>query len=904
MRTHLSQLERIIHQTRNQMMLANAIQQFARAFGVTILACILLVILDRVFDWEMSIWIYCMIVGLAMPLAMSHAIVHRPTLMDAARRLDEVFPTRNQIGSAWELHSSLAEPTNAPPNDDTTRAFQNLLMEQAQIRITHLSARRTVRYDWQKIYTVDLVFMVLATSAYLLIPSLSSYLPQSAEATRIALLQEERARAAALIASAANELTNQEETTDPNKPLDPINDENQADSDDEVNPIAAQAAKTLQQLADQLTSAEDDTTVDDRDDGNPTEAIADAASTLQQLAEDLDEAAEQDELAHQEVMEQFTGLDDLPSPTSSDTSSPEIPRQLVDELREALRDGDLPRAMDEIDQIQKELKDMSPDERESIAQLLEQASRDLQPPQESQTSSEDSTSLPNTTEDVEQPTVDSQDRPDPESLDQPATEADSFSDPKTTGTTDQSDDSDDDTSNSSTDPNESSDLEKDSPDAAPADSENSNEAPNESSEDHSPEENSGESSGEFSEQMKEWAKAIRKENEPSPSDETQTPKESPSGDHDNPKTESVQSNDAPSELTREDKTEQQDPNNESASEASESEQDQQERTSSTQDSESENTEHQTSREMDHSQESEEPDSAGTENNTNSEPKTSTTSQEDDATAKHESGEQVEPNQIPEDDKDQPSHGSESDSLKPGEVPQNESQSDAQPSPQKTAAERAEDLRESLEKLDNLKRSAEQNRELSDDMREKAQQLWEQMSPEERQELQRWAAEQGQHNDDPTTSGQETTPEDRRPPSAASDDPNATDPNNGNGVGSESSDTNAPIADGRSKGRDFDVEDVDARTEEQRQRAANQVLSEWLDEDDLGSVEPKANGASNSPRRRAQQQAAQAIERALNDEGVSPRYRELLRRWSKRLARNQYQKDDSAKQQPSEEKQDE
>ncbi|MBL1216071.1 MAG: hypothetical protein D8M59_01085 [Planctomycetes bacterium] len=183
------------------------------------------------------------------------------------------------------------------------------------------------------------------------------------------------------------------------------------------------------------------------------------------------------------------------------------------------------------------------------------------------------------------------------------------------------------------------------------------------------------------------------------------------------------------------------------------------------------------------------------------------------------------------------------------------------------------LREELERIGKWQDQAGKRREVSKEMQDKARELLEQLSPEEREELERWARdlarEQGQ---EPGLPGQDA----------------------GSDVGPPSG-----LQQGGTPDRDYDVVDLDARPEPGDGQGTGDpeprdelTLSRWYrDPSDVPTDEDgqaiQGDTSGGGPEGGAQmnqllKEAADAIERAVNQEAVAPKYRDFLRKWAKRV----------------------
>lgn len=163
------------------------------------------------------------------------------------------------------------------------------------------------------------------------------------------------------------------------------------------------------------------------------------------------------------------------------------------------------------------------------------------------------------------------------------------------------------------------------------------------------------------------------------------------------------------------------------------------------------------------------------------------------------------------------------------------------------------LEEALRRLSERRGDAQRQREVSEELRDRARRLAEQMTPEQREQIERWAR-------------QRAAEEERDARSGAAGDPSGSD--------GESAGPFDPLE------RPYDLEEVDLRDPDTAMPEDEDytVLAEWLRD----NGREMAPGVDNDAVRSSARRAAEATERALNEESIGPRYRDLIRRWADRL----------------------
>lgn len=186
----------------------------------------------------------------------------------------------------------------------------------------------------------------------------------------------------------------------------------------------------------------------------------------------------------------------------------------------------------------------------------------------------------------------------------------------------------------------------------------------------------------------------------------------------------------------------------------------------------------------------------------------------------------------------------------GEQAETDGPGEQPPQPPPTIGDRARNVREILEEIDRSGRFADRDQEISQEMRDAAKELLEQMSPQEREEIARWAAQKAREME-------------------------------GGGPGDMSpglsSNRSLPTQAIDSPPFDFETDEVDLVNRDEG--VNDRVIAEMY-----GPEEPRPQGEIDRHPMAARQvrEAAQAIERALNEEAIPARYRTLIRNWARRL----------------------
>jgi len=196
------------------------------------------------------------------------------------------------------------------------------------------------------------------------------------------------------------------------------------------------------------------------------------------------------------------------------------------------------------------------------------------------------------------------------------------------------------------------------------------------------------------------------------------------------------------------------------------------------------------------------------------------------------------------------------SSQPQPVP---SPTDPSQNPNSPAVDR---ITRTLRNLSEAPSQAQRQREISQTAREEAQRLLDQLSPEDRQQLERWA------RDNPDSLPQGPS----QPSPSSTGDSNSSQP--GSQPGSSTPSSSPPPVSGYERIENLDASRPDATP------ADDQVLAEWF-------RDPQASdrAADSSPLAQSADRlrsASQALERAADDQSIPARYRDLIRRWAQRI----------------------
>lgn len=310
-------------------MLARFVRAAGLALTVGAAAAIALVVTDRLLALESPSWLLigAPVMGAIMVAATWAALTPRRPL-DVAAEIDRALRLEDRLGSAMALQSR--------SNDDP---FAALAVAEGERVAPEVRVRQATPIVFGGAWWAWPVVLAAAVAGAIFLPAFDLAQRRQQEA-QLAKRTAERDLAAADLAEARNAVAPDEtEMVDLATPTD---------------------LQTLEELERQLAAGEVD----------PDAARAKAAGALNDAADDLDRAADQDEQSLDALRDQFQGL----SETENAPSSP---------LSKALSEGDYGEAQRLIEEYQRQIEQLEESERRAIADELRQLSESIDQPEES-----------------------------------------------------------------------------------------------------------------------------------------------------------------------------------------------------------------------------------------------------------------------------------------------------------------------------------------------------------------------------------------------------------------------------------------------------------------------------------------------------------------------------------------
>ncbi len=332
--------------------LARGVSTLAPALAVAGVVALALAIADKALAERLSrlapraVWLAAPFTIAALG-ALVHAIATAPTLIAAAARADASLGLKDRLSSALELGSS---------NDP----FAAWTIAQAEQLAAQADPRRVVpvRLRWAHAIAPALACIAIAVTIWMpaRIPSTTQPDPATLAAARTSTAQQIKSAATAL-ASQAPAAT--------------------------ATPARPEELRALEDLQSELAESR----------LSPEDARLAAAQRVEQAASRMDTEARERQTSLDRAREALSaaarsadqGSASNPSGTDADAPS----------LTEALREGDLARAADALRSIDRQRNDMLPEQREAIAQQLEELARRIENTESARNDRESPTQPPN-----------------------------------------------------------------------------------------------------------------------------------------------------------------------------------------------------------------------------------------------------------------------------------------------------------------------------------------------------------------------------------------------------------------------------------------------------------------------------------------------------------------------------
>lgn len=306
-------IQHTIQRARTRMVFQSALDDMGKALLIAVILAFITLVLDRAMSLSLPWWGYALIPGAALILAPITAWVRRPDSATVAATLDHRLKLKDQIATALYAERMPDDP------------FAKQVVESAQRTATGLDLRDAFRLRWGRAWAwVPPVAALMALVAVFMNPmdllgraQAQAQREQEADAARVA--EEQVVNAVAAVRSMRQE---NKATTDP-------------ETTEALNELAALTQRDLK---------------------NP-EMRRQAVAKLSKVQEKLAAEAEQQE-------SQFNTMQSMLSRLETDGQGP------ADKFADALRRGDFEAAKEALEDLAKNLDNMSPDERAALERQL------------------------------------------------------------------------------------------------------------------------------------------------------------------------------------------------------------------------------------------------------------------------------------------------------------------------------------------------------------------------------------------------------------------------------------------------------------------------------------------------------------------------------------------------------
>lgn len=828
-------LENVIRETQRRRLIQSILKTTSRTLIVSSLIAVALILADRVFGYSVSSWWLMVTISAGLPIGIGLGIGKRLSKYDAAYAIDDAFELKNRLTTAVDLqdqrHHDLINR-----EQPTTDAFAELVRVDAEATAGKIEPKRLYPLRWDSSLTWAVLCCGFFATGIVYLPDISDSIFANPAAEELSASTARARSAAQAIQDAAAELQRRSGESHALKSDGATTADGPEDDTQEV-------FKTLENLSNQLTRSSDNDKVEDGStpppQTDPDQRVAEAADALDTFARNLDDAAEVDRKTSESILERFSGLQ---NENKDDATEPNALDEDLRKIVEALKRGDAQQATKEIAAADRKLRDQSPSERkqaaEALRKLADQIEKKSAPGNDNDAADGASNEIGNQSDETG-----------PQNENEPNNESDAAGNTQPDDKVDAASSEGDESS----DPETARQME---------DYKRTRKIENES------EKKANEHLRDMAKQMRQWADDL-KENKP-PNDAASKPDENERSQQDS--NESANTNTSKEQSTEENAkgTEQTQSSNEPNTDKSTKE----EGGAQQQTKPSDKVNSQGDREDKGERTKPSSNKTAEQNSENSNPTSATdkTKNEDHSQEKVESTRtEEEPTGSSADQKS----GEQKRILKPED--ESSAPSDA-----------ARRLQEVLKNIESVRKRAGKRREISEEARRQARRLIEQMTPEERQELERWASK---------NLTQDQQPEPKTGRDAAGNEGGST-------LGANDSQSGEA---GDSRPFDYKIENLDARPDSKASATKTsddeRVLSEWPRNDsEAGNENGEPKISSNAPTGRSLSpseiaRASRALQRALQEEAIAPRYRELLKRWSKQLS--QQLKSESGRNEPTE-----
>jgi hypothetical protein len=337
----VTDLDRVINRAVRRLLL----QRMLRAGGIgvcaSLAAAILVLAIDRGFSLRLPAYACAIIAGSGLIIAAALALLRRPPRLAAAALLDDRLALKDRLGTAQALN----EGRLSVQGSGLDKPFSQLVERDAQRTARGLSVKPIISLAPDPPWFLAFALLLILAAGWIWLPEYGWARSENRQliAQRRQELAEQRQQVADSLQDTLDELR----------------------EDDALDELASEELDILADLAEQLSAESSEAPT-------PQQAREQSAAALNDKADELARQAERDRAAAEELTRRFEQLE---TPDPGDESA---------ELARALREGDLDRAADALDDLLDNAESMDEQQRRALAEELRQLSEQLEPPAESE----------------------------------------------------------------------------------------------------------------------------------------------------------------------------------------------------------------------------------------------------------------------------------------------------------------------------------------------------------------------------------------------------------------------------------------------------------------------------------------------------------------------------------------
>jgi hypothetical protein len=319
-------LQDAIRRVRRRIVVDRTLRLTGLCLSGTLLLAALLLLVDRAWSLNLPLGMYIALPAVGFVLGLARALWRVPAALDIAVHLDRELNLQDQLGSA--IAAKDLPPVRREP------AFSAILSRAADQLAGRIDIRAASPVRITRIWLVAILLGGLFGTGLPLLPD--NWIGRADAATQLAQqrAEEQQQQRRELAASLDDTL------------------EDLRTNEDLLDAQTQQDLQALEQLAAQLAGEDADAA-----DIDPLQAQAEATKKLTEVADRLQQQAQRDQAAADELVQRFRRL---PGPDGADA-----PR-ITDDLTDALRKGDLPRAADALDSAVEQAKRLPPEQRDQV----------------------------------------------------------------------------------------------------------------------------------------------------------------------------------------------------------------------------------------------------------------------------------------------------------------------------------------------------------------------------------------------------------------------------------------------------------------------------------------------------------------------------------------------------------